>query len=96
MNGLMDFVFPYLIQFLKEYTGKVDNSVEGEKGAARGRRGRRIGQEATGSTDQRLPPAHAPGTAGAPRYVLPHCCVLHHVFKPATGEYMAGTGVRCG
>ena len=25
MNGLMDFVFPYLIQFLKEYTGKVDN-----------------------------------------------------------------------
>lgn len=24
MNGLMDFVFPYLIQFLKEYTGKVD------------------------------------------------------------------------
>ena len=24
MNGLMDFVFPYLIQFLKEYTGKLD------------------------------------------------------------------------
>lgn len=24
MNGLMDCVFPYLIQFLKEYTGKVD------------------------------------------------------------------------
>lgn len=24
MNGLMDFVFPYLIQFLREYTGKVD------------------------------------------------------------------------
>ena len=24
MNGLMDFVFPYLIQFLKEYTGKTD------------------------------------------------------------------------
>ena len=24
MNGLMDFVFPYLIQFLKEYSGKVD------------------------------------------------------------------------
>jgi hypothetical protein len=24
MNGLMDFVFPYLIQFLREYSGKVD------------------------------------------------------------------------
>ncbi len=24
MNGLMDFVFPYLVQFLKEYAGKVD------------------------------------------------------------------------
>lgn len=23
LSGLMDFVFPYLVQFLREYTGKV-------------------------------------------------------------------------
>ena len=28
LHGLMDFVFPYLVQFLKEYTGKVDLLME--------------------------------------------------------------------
>lgn len=37
MNGMMDFVMPYMIQFMREYTSKVDTlvaeSVEGKKAA---------------------------------------------------------------
>ena len=89
MNGLMDFVFPYLIQFLKEYTGKVDNLWKEKKErqvAAVDEESAKKQQEAQTNAYLQLMPLALPAPPGVAFSLVASCMMLEACYRQVCAQ----------
>ena len=92
MNGLMDFVFPYLIQFLKEYTGKVDNLWKEKKErqeAAVDEESAKKQQEAQTNAYLQLMPLALPAPPGMSCLIVASCIMSSSLLQASTWPGLA-------